>query len=319
LDLIASNWGLNSKYRTSWEHPRKLYFGDLDGNGTLEVIEAYFEEELKQEVPERGLKAVVAALPLLQEKWTSFEAYGRASVEELYGERLKRMGVREARTLASRVFLNRGDHFAAVDLPREAQFAPAYGICVADMEGDGHEDVFLSQNFFAVNPDNARCDAGRGLWLRGDGSGRLRAVSGQESGVRVYGEQRGAAVCDYDGDGRVDLAVTQNGNATKLYRNVGAQPGIRIRLRGSKDNPLAIGAKVRLISGEKKGPVREIHAGSGYWSQDSAIAVMILSETPTHVWVQWPGGKTTTFDLRPNTKEAVIDQNQTGVVPPLGN
>ncbi len=25
-----------------------------------------------------------------------------------------------------------------------------FGVCVADMDGDGHEDVFLSQNFFAT-------------------------------------------------------------------------------------------------------------------------------------------------------------------------
>ena len=33
----------------------------------------------------------------------------------------------------------------------------------------------------------------------------------------VYGEQRGAAAADYDRDARVDLVVTQNGAATRLY------------------------------------------------------------------------------------------------------
>jgi hypothetical protein len=167
------------------------------------------------------------------------------------------MGVLQANTLASMAFLNRGDHFEAVLLPREAQFAPAFGICVADMDGDGNEDVFVSQNFFAVNTDNARCDAGRGLWLRGDGTGKLTAVSGQESGVKVYGEQRGAAVCDYDGDGRVDLVVTQNGNATKLYHNVRAKAGLRIRLNGAAGNPRAIGAKVRLLEPGQRHPSDE--------------------------------------------------------------
>src|SRR5204863_9638343 len=32
-DIIVSNWGLNSKYRTSREHPRKIYYGELEGNG----------------------------------------------------------------------------------------------------------------------------------------------------------------------------------------------------------------------------------------------------------------------------------------------
>jgi len=45
---------------------------------------------------------------------------------------------------------NRGDHFLVAPLPFEAQVAPAFGVCVADLDGDGYEDVFLSQNCFAV-------------------------------------------------------------------------------------------------------------------------------------------------------------------------
>ncbi|NJN36689.1 MAG: DUF4118 domain-containing protein [Nitrospiraceae bacterium] len=44
--------------------------------------------------------------------------------------------------------------------------------------------------------DMSRLDAGRGLWLRGDGRGGFAAVPGQESGLNVYGEQRGAAAAD---------------------------------------------------------------------------------------------------------------------------
>jgi len=62
-------------------------------------------------------------------------------------------------------------------------------------------------------------DAGRGLLLRGRGDGTLDAVPGQESGIAIYGEQRGCAAADFDGDGRPDLVVTQNGAETKLYRN----------------------------------------------------------------------------------------------------
>ena len=53
-----------------------------------------------------------------------------------------------------------------------------------------------------------------------------QSVPASESGVRVYGEQRGAAVTDFDRDGRVDLVVTQNGRETKLFRNLAAKPGL---------------------------------------------------------------------------------------------
>ena len=166
---------------------------------------------------------------------------------------------------------NRGDHFAPRALPWEAQLAPGFAVCAGDYDGDGHEDVFLSQNFFAVQPETSRYDAGRGLWLKGDGTGALEAVPGQESGVRLYGEQRGSALCDYDGDGRVDLVVTQNGAATRLYHNVGAKPGLRVRLRGRRPIQTASVPRCDCFYGTNSGPVREIHAGSGYWSQDSAV------------------------------------------------
>src|SRR5439155_11398669 len=289
LDIIASNWGLNSKYRTSREHPRKIYYGDMDGNGTVDVIEAYYDAGMKTEVPERRWRAAGTALPFLKEKFSTYEAYGKASLKEIYADKLKQMKVVEANTLESMVFLNRGDHFEARALPMEAQLAPAFAVCVGDFDGDGKEDVFLSQNFFSVEPDTSRYDAGRGLWLKGDGEGHFRAVPGQESGVKVYGEQRGAALCDYDGDGRVDLAVTQNNAETKLFHNVGGKPGLRVRLKGPDRNPSGVGAVLRLKYRERFGPAREIHAGSGYWSQDGAVSVLGKAEEPAQLWVRWPG------------------------------
>ena len=55
------------------------------------------------------------------------------------------------------------------------------------------------------------------------------------------------------------------------------------------------------------GPSREIHAGSGYLSQDSAVAVLGMQSQPTHVSVHWPGGKSTEIPIAAGTKEVVVD------------
>jgi hypothetical protein len=307
MDIIASNWGLNSGYRASRDEPRRLYYGDPNGDGTTAVIEAFHDPVMKVEVPERGLGAVAAVLPFLKEKFASRAAYGKGSIQDIYGERIQRMRVAEATTLESMVFLNRGDHFEARALPSEAQWAPAFAVCVGDYDGDGREDVFLSQNFFPVNPERPRCDAGRGLWLRGDGHGNLTAVPGQESGVLAYGDQRGAALCDYDADGRVDLVLAQNGAETRLYHNVGGRRGLRVRLQGPPGNPQAVGARLRLWFGERPGPAREIHAGSGYWSLDGAVAVLGAPEAPTQLEVRWPGGRTTKAAVPAGAREIEVD------------
>ena len=210
--------------------------------------------------------------------------------------------------LDSMVFLNRSNGFVAVPLPREAQFAPAFAVCVGDYDGDGAEDVFLSQNFYATEPKTPRCDAGRGLWLRGDGHGGLQPVPGQESGIKVYGEQRGAALCDYDHDGRIDLVVTQNGNQTRLFHNLGAKPGLRVRLLGPQGNPHGLGAMIRLDYGARLGPAREVHGGSGYWSQDGPVQVLGMTQAPLGIWVRWPGGKTTLASVPAAAREITINQ-----------
>jgi len=175
---------------------------------------------------------------------------------------------------------------------------------VGDYDGDGNEDLFLSQNFFGTDLETGRYDAGRGLWLRGDGKGGMAPVAGQESGVKVYGEQRGAALCDYDEDGRVDLVVSQNGAETKLYRNVRGKAGLRVRLVGRGNNGNGIGAVVRLGAAGKWGPAREVHGGSGYWSQDSAVPVMSAGTgAATEIQVRWPGGIVTTHAIPAGARE----------------
>lgn len=251
--------------------------------------------------------ALVNSLPFLLERFSSHKAYSEATVEETLGDRLALSRRVTAATLTSMAFLNTGSGFKAAELPREAQFAPAFSVNVCDFDGDGNEDVFLSQNFFDAEPETARIDAGLGLWLRGDGTDKLVAVPGARSGIKAFGEQRGAALGDYDEDGRVDLVVTQNGAATRLYHNVGASPGLRVRMKGPAGNPAGIGAVLRLQFAGRQGPAREIHAGSGYWSQDSLTQVLATPARPERIWVRWPGGRVTTTPVPANAKEVTVD------------
>ena len=307
MDLVVGNWGLNCKYQEFLVGGLRLYHGDVDDNGVWDLVEAYWNPEMKKVVPWRDWKTMRGAIPILNERFKTYREYGEASVAEILGAGFKQMQELRVDVLETVVLLNRGDHFEVRVLPLEAQLAPVFGVCVGDYDGDGNEDVFLSQNFFGTDLETGRYDAGRGLWLRGDGRGGFRAVPGQESGVKVYGEQRGAALSDYDGDGRVDLVVSQNAGETKLYRNEGGKAGLRVRLVGAGSNGDGIGGVVRLGAGGKWGAAREVHGGSGYWSQDSAVAVMSLGEgVAREVQGRWPGGKTTTGQVPEGAKEVRV-------------
>ena len=316
LDIIASNWGLNSDYQADSHEPVRLYYGDFSDRGSLDLIEAVYDPLRQVEVPRRMRGALASAYPPLMGRFPTHKSYAEATLEQVLAGFPKPAQKVEATTLASMVFLNRTNHFEAVEMPYGAQVAPGFAVNVGDFDGDGNEDVFLSQNFFAMapgmlRPDDAgyRLDAGRGLWLRGIGGGRLEAVPGQKSGILVYGEQRGAALGDFDGDGRVDLVVSQNGAETKLYQNVLGKPGLRVRLAGPPGNPDGVGAALRLGFGTRQGAAREIHGGSGYWSEDSTVQVLGCPETPTQIWIRWPGGKTTTSPIPAGAKEITVDSD----------
>jgi ASPIC/UnbV protein len=54
--------------------------------------------------------------------------------------------------------------------------------------------------------------------------------------------------------------------------------------------------------------MREIHAGSGYWSQDSAVQVLGMPEPPSRIWVRWPGGKTALSEVRSGQQELTVTE-----------
>lgn len=308
LDIIATNWGLNSKYQNKYneKHPLQLYYDDFDNNGTLDIIETYFDSPTQKIFPVRSRNWILPAMPYLRLRMHDNRKYSYSTVQEIIGPKLKQAGNKKANTLSHMIFFNGGDRFEATELPPEAQYAPAFHAGVADFDGDGYEDIFLSQNFFATPVETARSDAGRGLWLKGNSDGSLTPVPGQESGIKVYGEQRGAAFGDYDQDGRVDLVVTQNAAETKIYHNVGAKPGLRVKLVGEKGNPYGVGASIRLIYEDGYGPTREIHSGSGYWSQDSMVQIMGYRDDVKGIWIRWPGGRVTESDIPENAKEVIV-------------
>ena len=306
LDLVATSWGRNTQTPADSSNPLTLVYGPFGAMHEEEMLLAREDPRLHALAPLNGFLRVRLVIPDLASRANTFGAYADATLEQVLGPHGADVTRKSAATLDNMLFLNRGDHFQPVALPVEAQLAPAFYAGIADFDGDGAEDVFLGQNFSATAVGIPRYDAGRGLLLRGDGKGNLQAVPGAHSGVLVYGDQRGAAYADFDGDGRLDLAISQNGAATRLLRNRGARRGLRVRVRGPSSNPEGIGTQLRVIYGDRLGPVREIQAGSGYWSENGAVQVFGLSGTPTGVWVRWPGGRESRVPVPPGAREVVI-------------
>jgi hypothetical protein len=307
LDIVATSWGRNTDYRATPDRPLLLYSGLFGERGRPGIVLAQEDPRLKGDAPLASFSRLGMSLPGMMQRLRTFSAYADATVDQVLGPFAATAIRLGATTMDQTLFLNRGDRFEARPLPPAAQLAPAFYAGVADFNGDGKEDVFLSQNCFATEVTTPRYDAGRSLLLLGNGTGGLEALPGQRSGLMIYGEQRGAAYADFDADGRLDLAVSQNGTATRLFRNRGASPGLRVRLVGPPGNPTAVGTQLRLRYGDQGGPVREVQAGSGYWSQNGAVQVLGRAGQSSALWVRWPGGREQIVPLTPGQSEVVVE------------
>jgi len=304
MDLVVGNWGLNSPYKSLSGKPLNLVFGDINQDGTNELIESDYDKgEL---VPVRVFKDLAAPMPFLYSRFKSFSQFSRASVAQVIGDTPTPARLLSARTLYSSLFINEGDNFKMVKLPDLAQWAPTHGIVVDDFDGDGFEDLFLAQNFFPNQLIEDRLDASRGVFLRGEGTERLTALEFIKTGIKLTGDQRAAVSGDFNRDGRSDLVVTQNKGETKVYLNQTQATGLRVVVRGPVMNPHGIGCVLRLKYADGMGPARQVTGSSGYRSQGSFIQNLGMKRMVESVSMQKPDGRILTRKVEKGKTEVEI-------------
>lgn len=292
-DLVVSNWGVNTRHEPQrGERGIRLYHADFLGRGAVDILEAW-PHPSRGWLPWRVHSELAPVLPFVAARFPTHRSLGEADIPGVLGDFARAARFVEARVFESMLLLNRsGDdvRFEARPLPRDAQMAPAFGMGVADFDGDGREDLFLAQNFFGNDSTTERYDAGFGVVMLGDGRGGFQPLTAPESGIRLPGEQRGVAVSDFNLDGRPDLVVGQNAGPTALLENRSGRPGLGVRLQGPAGNPDGLGTRLRLIfEGGSAGPLREVQAGGGQGSQSSVTHVLALPRAASALEVGWPG------------------------------
>lgn len=118
-------------------------------------------------------------------------------------------------------------------------------------------------------------------------------------GTDAIQDSRGVAIGDFNGDGRLDLAINNQTKAPTIYINNLVDSGnwMGIRLAGIKSNRDAIGARVRLTVGGKT-MTRQIKAGAGYASQAMMAAHFGLGDADRidALEITWPTGEIQRFE-----------------------
>jgi len=312
IDYVVTNFGLNTKYHASPKAPELIYYGDLDGAGRRNIIEAGCKDGT--EYPHRGFSCSKHAMPSLGTKLKTYHAFASATLSELYApDRLKGALRFEANTLESGILVNDGTgRFAFKPLPRMAQISPSFGSAVGDFDADGNLDVYLAQNFFTPQVETRPMDDGLSVLLLGDGKGGFAPVEPRRSGLVVPQDAKGLVVTDIDRDGRPDFVIGVNDGEALAFENRTAATPLAVRLIGSKGNPTAIGARVTLTYSSGATRTAEVFAGGGYLSQSSPAVYFGRAEEKEarKILVRWPDGSQSEKAVKPGDRDIAIRKNE---------
>ncbi|MEZ5337336.1 MAG: FG-GAP-like repeat-containing protein [bacterium] len=294
-DVIAGNWGMNTKYHPSTEKPYMVIADDFDGNGTRDVVEVKFGSDGTL-LPGRGRSCSGYAISTIPQRFPTWEKFADATLEEIYGP-LEQVGEKlTADHVASAYFENDGSgSFVMTDLPDMAQISCAFGIATGDFDNDGNLDAWINQNFRNTQPEETRWVCGYGTLMLGNGDGSFRCLEPLDSGLRVNAEGRGAVAADFNGDACLDLVLSVSNASPQIAYAVADRlrgSGLLVSLTGPAGNPAGVGAVLTLELSDGRSLRREVQAGHTYLSSYVGPVHFGIPEgsDPVRLSVSWPDG-----------------------------
>ena len=154
-DILAGNWGHNSKLYAGKTGPLKLYVKDFDNNGSVEQILAYTVNG--QEYPFLAKDELEMELPVLKKAYLTYSEVAGKTVQYMFFDLFKDYKELKAETLGSCAFINDGKgNFTKMELPQELQLAPLFAFAPLP----GNKTGWMGAgNFYGVLPYEGRYDA----------------------------------------------------------------------------------------------------------------------------------------------------------------
>ncbi len=195
-----------------------------------------------------------------------------------------------------------------------------WGTAFFDYDNDGWLDLMAVNGHVYPQVDSIPVGsryAQRILLFRNNGDGTFSEVAAQAGeALMVPRVSRGAAFGDIDNDGDIDVVINNLDGKPTVLRNDGGNRNhwINIRLRGHGRNPDALGARVKVVSGELV-QWDEVRSGGSYISSSDLRLHFGLAhrERVDLIEVHWPGGKTELYRDLPADRFVTIEQGK-GVV-----
>jgi hypothetical protein len=196
LDFVAGNAGLNSQYKASAEKPVTIYYDDFDKNGVVDPICTFYIGE--KSYPMFSRDEMLDQMVFLKRKYTSYEAYADATVEDVFGkDAVEKSSKVYCRRLSSIVLENKGNfEFQVHELPQEAQVSRVSGIASYDFDQDKKPELILAGNFSPYRVQLGQCDASLGTILKQTAAFQFESVPAGQTGFWATGDIRGLEMLD---------------------------------------------------------------------------------------------------------------------------
>lgn len=219
LGLLAGNLGRNSQLRSTDDEPAELFYDDFDDDGRLDPLLSYYIDGERH--PHVLLDRLRETVPALAGRFTSYEEYANATLDDLLTREEREEANRLAVTRLETTLYRMGDDgtFRKQALPVEAQFAPVFDAHPLDYNEDGRIDLILTGNVNETRVRFPKYDANYGVLLRGEDAGQFTYVPQRRSGFTLKGDVRSVIELDdrlLFGINRDSLAAYRPGTTTAL-------------------------------------------------------------------------------------------------------
>jgi hypothetical protein len=199
-----------------------------------------------------------------------------------------------------------------------------FGVFFFDYDLDGRLDLLTCNGHLAPEisqqrPGQTYRQPVQLFWNTGTKPGYV-PVTAEQAGPDLFQPLvgRGCAYADINGDGTLDVVLTENGGPARLLRNEGGTGNHWIRLElqgdGEDSNRSAIGAQVTVEAGNLV-QRREVMSGRSYLSQCELPLTFGLGRASKvdRVTIQWPGknaGTQVLTNLDVNRVYPIVQRNR---------
>jgi hypothetical protein len=174
LDIVASNWGLNSQMHAQMGKEIYIDYGDLDGNGKFDAMVCQYYGNVLAPIYARS-EMEAQMKQFMNMNYKKFYEYAATNRDELSTRFKKVDGTLRVNTMATTIWKNQNGKFIPEELPVEAQLSPVFGMEAVDLNGDQQLDLILIGNSYETRIELGWEDASNGVILMNNGKGKMEA------------------------------------------------------------------------------------------------------------------------------------------------